>query len=170
MRVVGEDGVEVPRDGKTVGEIQARGPTVTPGYWNRPEETAAAFQDGWLKTGDLAVVGSEGYLTIVDRKKDQISSGGEKVYSLEVENALAMHPEVLESAVVALPDAELGEIVAAAVVLRDPRRATPEELIEHCEKHLTYYKVPKLIKIKDQLPRTASGKILKRVLRAEWSA
>ena len=170
VRVVGENGAEVPRDGQTVGEIWARGPTVTPGYWNRPEETATAFSEGWLRTGDLAVVGKEGYLSIVDRKKDQIITGGEKVYSLEVENALAMHPEVLESAVVGLSDADLGEAVVAVVVLREPRRATPDDLIGHCQKHLTYYKVPKAIRIVNELPKTGSGKILKRVLRAQMGS
>jgi fatty-acyl-CoA synthase len=170
VRVVDEDGAAVPGDGKTVGEIQARGPTVTPGYWNDPAQTAAAFQDGWLKTGDLAVVGPEGYLTIVDRKKDLINTGGEKVYSLEVENALAMHPEVLESAAFAIPDPDLGEAVAAVVVPRDPRRVTPTELLEHCARHLTYFKVPKSIRLASELPKTASGKILKRILRAEAGA
>ena len=170
VRVVGEDGAEVPRDGKTVGEIQARGPTVTPGYWRKPAETAAAFEGGWLKTGDLAVVGPEGYLTIVDRKKDLINTGGEKVYSLEVENALAMHPEVAECAVLGLPDSDLGEAVVALVVLREPRRATAEELVRHCEKHLTYFKVPNILHLVGELPRTGSGKILKRALREQLIA
>jgi acyl-CoA synthetase (AMP-forming)/AMP-acid ligase II len=167
VRVVGEDGAEVPKDGKSVGEIWARGLTVTPGYWKRPEETAAAFHEGWLKTGDLAVVGAEGYLSIVDRKKDLINTGGEKVYSLEVENALAMHPGVQESAVVGLPDADLGEAVVAVVVLQEPRRAREDELIAHCQEHLTYFKVPKAIRIVSELPKTGSGKTLKRALRAQ---
>jgi acyl-CoA synthetase (AMP-forming)/AMP-acid ligase II len=170
IRVVGEAGAEVPRDGKTVGEIWARGPTVTPGYWKRPEETAAAFEDGWLKTGDLAVVGAEGYLSIVDRRKDLINTGGEKVYSLEVENALAMHPEVLESAVVGLPDAELGETVVAVVVLKEPRRASADDLIAHCRAHLSYFKIPKAVRIVSELPKTSSSKILKRVLRAQMGS
>ncbi|MCI0409404.1 MAG: AMP-binding protein, partial [Acidobacteria bacterium] len=167
IRVVGADGNDVPRDGNTVGEIWARGPTVTPGYWRRPEETAAAFTGGWLKTGDLAVIGNEGYLSIVDRKKDLINTGGEKVYSLEVENALAMHPEVVESAVVGLPDADLGEAVVAVVVLKEPRSASPEDLISHCRNHLTYFKVPKAVRIVNELPKTGSGKTLKRVLRTQ---
>jgi fatty-acyl-CoA synthase len=169
VRVMDADGVEVPPDGKTVGEIQARGETVSPGYWRRPEETASAFENGWLKTGDLAVVGPEGYLTIVDRKKDLIITGGEKVFSLEVENALATHPEVAESAVVGLPDEDLGEAVTAVVVLREPRRATPEELVAHCARHLTYFKVPRRIRIVAELPRTGSGKVLKRALREKLS-
>ncbi|HEU5180560.1 MAG TPA: AMP-binding protein [Candidatus Polarisedimenticolia bacterium] len=165
VRVVDEAGAEVLRDGQAVGEIQARGPTVTPGYWNNPAETAASFEEGWLKTGDLAVIGPEGYLTIVDRMKDLINTGGEKVYSLEVENALAAHPQVAESAVVAVPHPELGEAVLAVVVLRSPEAASPEELIAHCARHLTYFKVPKAIRIVVELPKTASGKVLKRALR-----
>ena len=165
VRVVDPEGREVARDGKTVGEILARGATVSPGYWKRPEDTASAFAQGWLKTGDLAVVGPEGYLTIVDRKRDLINTGGEKVFSLEVENALATHPEVAESAVVGLPDPDLGEAVTAVVVLREPRRATAEELIAHCARHLTYFKVPRQIRIVAELPRTGSGKVLKRALR-----
>ncbi len=168
VRVVAEDGSEVPRDGRTVGEIQARGPTVSPGYWRRPGETAAAFLDGWFRTGDLAVVGEEGYLTLVDRKKDLILTGGEKVYSLEVENALATHPAVLESAVIGLPDSDLGEAVTAAVVLRGPGKLDPRELIAHCAERLTYFKVPRAVLILPELPRTGSGKILKRVLREEY--
>ena len=167
VRVVGDDAADVPADGRTVGEIWARGPTVTPGYWRRPDETAAAFEAGWLKTGDLAVVSAEGYLSIVDRRRDLINTGGEKVYSLEVENALAMHPEVMEAAVVGLPDADLGEAVIAVVVLKAPGRATAEDLLEHCRRHLTYFKVPKAVRMVGELPKTGSGKILKRVLRAQ---
>lgn len=165
VRVVDEHGEAVPFDGKTVGEIRARGPTVSPGYWNRPEENAAAFAEGWLKTGDLAVVGREGYLTIVDRKKDLINTGGEKVYSLEVENALATHPEVSESAVVGLPDPDLGEAVVAVVVAKNPRRVDAQDLIAHCAAHLTYFKVPRSVRFVDELPKTVTGKILKRALR-----
>jgi acyl-CoA synthetase (AMP-forming)/AMP-acid ligase II len=167
VRVVGEDGAEVPWDGRSVGEIQARGETVSPGYWRRPEETAAAFQGGWLKTGDLAVVGPEGYLTIVDRKKDMIITGGEKVYSLEVENALATHPEVLESAVFGIPDDDLGEAVAAAVVLKGTGAVAPRDLISHCAERLSRYKVPRTVRIVKELPKTGTGKILKRALREE---
>ena len=165
VRVVGEGGDEVPRDGKTVGEIRARGPTVTPGYWNRPDEDAAAFDSGWLKTGDLAVVGPEGYLSIVDRKKDLINTGGEKVYSLEVENALALHPQVAEVAVVGMPDADLGEAVVAVVVAPAPRRVDERELLAHCAAHLSYFKIPRSVRFVEALPRTASGKILKRAVR-----
>ncbi len=168
LRVVGEDGRDVPPDERTVGEIRVRGETVTPGYWNRPEETAAAFEDGWLKTGDLAVVDAEGFVTIVDRAKDMIITGGEKVYSTEVEHVLYAHPAVLEAAVFGVPDATWGESVRAAVVLRPDERADGREaeLIAFCRERLAAYKCPRAVRFVDALPRTGSGKIAKRVLRA----
>ncbi len=166
LRVVGEDGREVLPDKRSVGEIRVRGETVTPGYWQRPEETAAAFRDGWLCTGDLAVVDGEGYVTIVDRKKDMIITGGEKVYSTEVEHALYAHPAVLEAAVYGVPDPVWGECVRAAVVLRPAATATAEELIAFCRARLAAYKAPRGVDFLSELPRTGSGKIAKRVLRA----
>jgi len=165
LRVVGEDGREVPPDETTVGEIRVRGETVTPGYWNRPEETAAAFEDGWLKTGDLAVIDREGYVTIVDRKKDRIITGGEKVYSTEVEHALYAHPAVLEAAVYGRPDPVWGEKVCAAVVLRAGFDIGASEIVEFCRARLTHYKAPREIEFLRELPRTGSGKIAKRMLR-----
>ena len=165
LRVVGEDGKSVPPDDRTVGEIRVRGETVTPGYWNRPEETRAAFVEGWLCTGDLATIDSEGYVQIVDRKKDMILSGGENVYSTEVENALYAHPAVLEAAVFGRPDEILGERVCAAVVLRPGLQASAEELIRHCRSQLAGYKTPREIDFLDSLPRTGTGKIAKRYLR-----
>jgi acyl-CoA synthetase (AMP-forming)/AMP-acid ligase II len=165
LRVVGEDGREVAADDRSVGEIRVRGDTVTPGYWNRPEETRAAFVDGWLCTGDLATIDAEGYVQIVDRKKDMILSGGENVYSTEVENALYAHPAVLEAAVVGRPDEILGERVYAAVVLRTGAQATSEELRAHCRTLLAGYKTPKEIDFLNSLPRTGTGKIAKRLLR-----
>ncbi|MBL8862395.1 MAG: long-chain-fatty-acid--CoA ligase [Planctomycetes bacterium] len=167
--VVGDDGREVAPDERTVGEIRVRGETVTPGYWKRPEETAAAFEDGWLKTGDLAVVDREGYVTIVDRKKDMIITGGEKVYSTEVEHALYAHPAVLEAAVFGTPDPVWGEQVEAAVVLRAGAAASAEELVEHCRAHLAHYKAPRAIRFLAELPRTGSGKIAKHGLRRKPS-
>jgi acyl-CoA synthetase (AMP-forming)/AMP-acid ligase II len=166
VRVVGEDQRAVPADGRVIGEIQARGPTVTPGYWRRPEETATAFDGGWLRTGDLAVVGPDGYLTIVDRKKGLIITGGEKVASIEVEQALARHAEVVESAVFGVPDPDLGEAVKAFVVLRHGARTGAEELVAFCRDRLTHFKVPRQVEIVPELPKTGSGKILKRALRA----
>jgi len=165
LRVVDDAGRDVPADGRTVGEILARGPTVTPGYWNRPEETAAAFPDGWLRTGDLAVVDAEGFLDIVDRRKDVIITGGENVYSTEVEAALYDHPAVLEAAAFALPDERWGETVAAAVVLRPGLAATVDELSAWCRTRLAGYKIPRRLFFVDALPRTGSGKISKRLLR-----
>ncbi|MBI5479239.1 MAG: AMP-binding protein [Deltaproteobacteria bacterium] len=155
----------VARDGREVGEIWARGDTVTPGYWNRPEETAAAFEGGWLKTGDLAVVDREGYLDIVDRKQDMILSGGENIYSVEVENALYQHPAVLEAAVFGVPDEKWGEAVKAAVVLRAGATATAAELIASCRGCLAAYKLPRSIDFVAALPKTGSGKIVKQALR-----
>ncbi len=165
LRVVDESGRDVPPDARTVGEIRVRGETVTPGYWNRPEETAAAFEDGWLKTGDLATIDDEGYVEIVDRKKDMILTGGENVYSTEVEHALYAHPKVLEAAVFGLPDPVWGERVCAAVVLRPGLRCSDEELQGFCRERLAAYKVPRTFEYLDQLPRTGSGKITKHALR-----
>jgi fatty-acyl-CoA synthase len=168
VEVMDERGVPVARDGTQVGEIWARGDTVTPGYWNRPEETAAAFEGGWLKTGDLAVVDEEGYLDIVDRKKDMILSGGENIYSVEVENALYQHPAVLEAAVFGVPDEKWGEAVKAAVVLRPGATATAEGLIASCRACLAAYKLPRSIDFIAALPKTGSGKIMKRSLREPY--
>ncbi len=165
LRVVDDAGRDVPRDDRSVGEIWVRGVTVTPGYWNRPDETRAAFSDGWLKTGDLASIDAEGYVTIVDRKKDMILSGGENVYSIEVETALLAHPGVLEAAVFGVPDAEWGESVRAAIVLRPGEEADTSELQAFCRSRLAAYKVPRGIEFLAELPRTGSGKIAKRVLR-----
>ncbi len=163
--VVGEDGAPVACNGVAVGEIRARGPTVTPGYWNDASATAAAFVDGWLCTGDLATIDSEGYLQIVDRKKDMIISGGEKVYSTEVENVLYAHPAVLECAVFGRPDAEWGERVEAAVVLRPGAPRDADALLLHLRQQLAGFKVPRRIRFLEELPKTGTGKIAKRWLR-----
>jgi len=165
LMVVDKNGRCVAADEKQVGEIWVRGDTVTPGYWNRPEETREAFHDGWLKTGDLAVIDSEGYVNIVDRKKDMIISGGENIYSVEVENVLYMHPKVLEAAVFGIPDEKWGEAVKAAVVLKADETASQEELIRFCKTHLASYKAPKTIDFLAELPKTGSGKLFKKGLR-----
>ncbi len=166
LAVIGDDGLAVPRDGVSVGEIRARGPTVTSGYWKRPDETRAAFDGDWLKTGDLATIDSEGYLQIVDRKKDMIITGGEKVYSTEVEHVLYEHPAVLEAAVFGAPDELWGESVRAAITLRSGASASEAELIEFCRARLTHYKCPRKVAVLAELPKTGSGKIQKSVLRA----
>ncbi|MCU0660745.1 MAG: long-chain-fatty-acid--CoA ligase [Myxococcota bacterium] len=168
LEVVDEEGRHVPRDGKTVGEIRVRGETVTPGYWNLEGETAAAFRDGWLMTGDLAVMDTEGYLDIVDRKKDMILTGGENVYSTEVEHALYEHPAVLEAAVFGVPDQKWGEAVRAAVVTRPGCDCTEAELVEFLRSRLSAYKVPRCVDFHESLPRTGPGKIQKRTLRESY--
>ncbi len=166
LRVVGSDGRPVPADGRTVGEIQARGPTVTPGYWKDERATRAAFDGEWFKTGDLAVIDAEGFLDIVDRAKDLILSGGENVYSIEVEKTLLAHPDVLEAAVYGVPDDDWGEVVEAAVALHPQGSCSAQELTAHCRVYLAGYKVPKRIRFLPELPRLGSGKIAKRELRA----
>lgn len=165
LRVVDEAGIAVPNDEQAVGEIQVRGETVTPGYWRRPEATADAFTpDGWLRTGDLAVIDSAGFVTIVDRKKDMIISGGEKVYSTEVEHVLYQHAAVLEAAVYGTPDPIWGEVVSAAVVLRPGMSLSEEDLVAFCRPRLAAFKLPRRVGFLAELPRTGSGKILKRQL------
>jgi len=167
LRVVDENGRPVPPDGTSVGEILARGPTVTPGYWRRPDATAEAFTaDGFLRTGDLATLDAHGFLDIVDRKKDVIISGGEKIYSTEVEHRMAEHPAVLEVAVYGEPDDVWGERVRAAVVLRPGHAVAPETLAAFCRERLAGFKVPNAFDFLAELPRTGSGKIAKRALRA----
>ncbi|MFF0854072.1 acyl-CoA synthetase [Streptomyces sp. NPDC003280] len=160
-RVVDERGEDVP-DG-TPGEIVYRSPQLCEGYWDRPEETAEAFRDGWFHSGDLAVRDAEGYYTIVDRVKDVINSGGVLVASRQVEDALYTHEAVAEAAVIGLPDDRWIEAVTAVVVARG--EVTPDQLTEHVRQKLAPFKAPKRVLFVDELPRNASGKILKRELR-----
>jgi fatty-acyl-CoA synthase len=164
-RVVDEDGKDVP-DG-TPGEIVYRSPQLCEGYWDKPEETAAAFRDGWFHSGDLAVRDAHGYYTIVDRVKDVINSGGVLVASRQVEDALYTHDGVAEVAVVGLPDERWIEAVTAVVVPRG--EVTQEELIAHAREKLPHFKAPKRVLFVDELPRNASGKILKRELRDRFA-
>jgi long-chain acyl-CoA synthetase len=167
VRVVDERGQEV-RPGE-VGEIIAKGPNVMAGYWNKPEETAAALRDGWLYTGDLATVDAGGYIYIVDRKKDMIITGGENVFSTEVENALYTHPAILEAAAVGVPDDTWGEAIKAVVVLKPGMQATAEEIIAHCRACMAHFKVPRSVDFAvGALPKSGSGKILKRELRERY--
>jgi fatty-acyl-CoA synthase len=166
LEVVDDAGRPIANDGKAVGEIRVKGETVTPGYWQNPEATAAAFdRDGFLRTGDLATIDAHGYVDIVDRKKDVIKTGGEAVYSVEVENVLYAHPAVLECAVFGLPDPTWGERVTAAVVLRSGVSATAAELIAFVRERIAHYKAPKEVRFLASLPRTGSGKITKKALR-----
>jgi len=146
------------------GEIAAKGPQVMAGYWNKPEETAKAVRDGWFLTGDIGVMDADGYFTIVDRKKDMVVVSGFNVYPNEVEDCLALHPGVLESAVIGVPDRSAGEAVKAFVVRRD-QSLTEAELREHCRGHLTSYKIPKTVEFRDELPKSNVGKILRKDLR-----
>ncbi|MFF3936965.1 acyl-CoA synthetase [Streptomyces phaeofaciens] len=164
-RVVDEDGADVP-DG-TPGEIVYRSPQLCEGYWDKPEETAEAFRDGWFRSGDLAVRDAHGYFTIVDRVKDVINSGGVLVASRQVEDALYSHEAVAEAAVIGLPDDKWIETITAVVVPRT--EVTQEELIAHAREKLTSFKAPKRVVFVDELPRNASGKILKRELRDRFA-
>ncbi|MEU5317735.1 acyl-CoA synthetase [Streptomyces sp. NPDC021056] len=166
-RVVDEDGKEVP-DG-TPGEIVYRSPQLCEGYWDKPEETADAFRDGWFHSGDLAVRDSHGYFTIVDRVKDVINSGGVLIASRQVEDALYTHDAVAEVAVIGLPDERWIEAVTAVVVPREGEEAEEAELIAHAREKLAHFKAPKRVLFVDELPRNASGKILKRELRDRFA-
>jgi fatty-acyl-CoA synthase len=170
LRVVNEKGEDVARDEREVGEIVVKGDTVTKGYWKAPDETTKAFKNGWLQTGDLAVIDSEGYVTIVDRKKDMILTGGENVYSTEVENVLYAHPAVLECAVIGVPDEKWGESVKAVVVLKPGHDAKEDDIIRFCKEKIARFKAPKSVDFLDTMPKTGSGKILKKELRDPyWS-
>jgi long-chain acyl-CoA synthetase len=156
-----------------VGELLIRGPNVVAGYWRKPEQTAETFVDGWLHSGDLASIDDDGLVVIVDRKKDMINRGGENVYSVEVENALAAHPAVGEVAVVGVPDAMMGEKVGAVVVPLPGREIDPGELVAFARERLADFKVPQYVAIRSQpLPRNPGGKVLKPALRTEteWAA
>jgi len=168
LKVINDSGEEIKRDEAEVGEIIVRGDTVTRGYWNLPEETEKTIRGGWLYTGDLAVMDEEGYVTIVDRKKDMILTGGENVYSIEVENLLYGHDAVLECAVLGVPDEKWGEAVKAVVALKPGTAASEEELIQFCKARIAHYKAPKSIDFVDTLPRTGSNKIHKAALRDQY--
>jgi fatty-acyl-CoA synthase len=168
LKVIDEQGKEIKKDEKEVGEIIVKGDIVTKGYWKLPEETKKSVRDGWLYTGDMAVMDEEGYVTIVDRKKDMILTGGENVYSTEVENVLYMHPAILECAVVGIPDQKWGEAVKGFVVLKPGQEATEREIIQFCKERLAHYKAPKSIDFIGALPRTGSGKIHKKGLRDKY--
>jgi long-chain acyl-CoA synthetase len=152
------------------GELAISGPQVMQGYWNRPEETAEVLHDGWLLTGDMAVMDEEGYFTIVDRKKDLIISGGYNVYPREVEEVLYEHPKVLEVSVAGVPDAYRGEVVKAFVVLKEGEQATADEIRDFAKERLAAYKVPRAVEFRDQLPKTMIGKVLRRALVEEEQA
>ncbi|MEU3011624.1 long-chain-fatty-acid--CoA ligase [Nocardia asteroides] len=164
VRIVGEDDAELARG--QVGEIVVRGDHVMAGYWNKPEESAAALRGGWMHTGDAGYMDERGYVFVVDRLKDMIVTGGENVYSVEVENAVAKHPAVAQVAVIGVPDQDWGERVHAVVVLALGAAVTEAELREFCRAHIANYKLPRSVEFLDALPVSGAGKILKRDLRA----
>jgi fatty-acyl-CoA synthase len=168
LRVVDANDKDVPADGKTIGEIIARSDGVMQGYWQQPEATAMALRGGWFHTGDMATVQGDGYILIVDRKKDIIVSGGENISSLEVEKALVAHPSVYEVAVIPVPDPKWGEVPKALVVLKPDTQLTQEELLEFCRSRIAHYKVPRSVDFLPSLPKTGTGKILKRELRKKY--
>lgn len=163
-KIVALEGGETVAAGED-GELLVRGPQVMRGYWRRPEETAGTMADGWLRTGDLARMDADGYFYIVGRKKDVIIAGGYNIYPDEVDDVLVAHPAVLEAATIGVPDQKRGETVKSFVVLAEGQSATAEELIAHCRRELAAYKVPRQIEFRDELPKSAAMKILRRELR-----
>jgi acyl-CoA synthetase (AMP-forming)/AMP-acid ligase II len=168
FRILGEDGAALAAGER--GEVCIKSPANVKGYWNKPEATAEAFVDGWFHSGDVGYLDGEGFLYIVDRIKEIIIRGGENISCLEVEAAIYAHPAVYEAAVFGLPDQRLGEIVGAAVVLRDGAALDADALRSYLAEHLAAFKIPAHVWFRDeQLPRIASGKIFKRQLKAQYT-
>jgi acyl-CoA synthetase (AMP-forming)/AMP-acid ligase II len=167
VRVVGADGKDCAPD--EAGEILLRGPHNMVGYWNRPDATAQAMRDGWLYTGDVGTMDEEGFVTIRDRMKDMLISGGENIYPAEVENMLLGHPALADAAVIGLPSAKWGEVPLAVVVPKKGASLTDAELLAWCKGRLAGFKLPKAAVIVAEIPRNPSGKILKRILRDQFA-
>ncbi len=161
-----EEGVGEVKQGEP-GEIVMKGPLIMQGYWNNPEETKDQLKDGWLHTGDVAIADEDGYIFIVDRKKDMIIAGGFNIYPREIDEVLYQHPKVAEAVSVGIPDEYRGETVKAFIVLKEGQAATDKEIIEFCRARLAPYKVPKQVEFRDSLPKSAVGKILRKILREE---
>jgi fatty-acyl-CoA synthase len=168
LRIAGDGEKDVPQG--EVGEILARGPNVMEGYYKDPSATDEALRGGWLHTGDLGKLDEEGFLTIVDRKKDMIISGGENIYPKEIEEVLYTHPKILEAAVIGLPDPVWGEKVHAVVAPKPGQQLTEEEVANYCKSRIASFKKPKSVEFVDRLPRSPAGKVLKMVLREKWAA
>lgn len=168
VRIVDPQGQPVPPG--AVGEIAVRGPTIMAGYWNKPAETAAVLRDGWMHTGDGGRMDEDGYVYVVDRIKDMVVTGGENVYSAEVENAIAQLPQVSMCAVIGVPDEQWGERVHAVVVLREDAQLSAQALIAHCKTRIAGYKCPRSVEFVDAIPLSAAGKMLKYKLRERYWA
>lgn len=168
MRVVDASDRDVPADGQSIGEIVTRADGVMEGYWRQPEASAEALRGGWFHTGDMATVNSDGYFLIVDRKKDIIVSGGENISSLELEKIILAHPSVLEACVIPVPDAKWGEVPKALVVQKPNTSVTEAELIDFSRSRLAHYKCPRSVEFVDSLPKTGTGKLLKKELRKKY--
>jgi acyl-CoA synthetase (AMP-forming)/AMP-acid ligase II len=162
LKIVNDRSEEVPQG--EVGEILIQGPNIFKGYWRKPEATAESLKYGWFYTGDLGRFDKEGYLYLVDRKKEMVIRGGENIYCIEVENVLYQHPKVVEAAVTGVPDPILGELVKAVCVLKKGQKASELEIQEFCKKYLADYKVPKIVCFIDELPRNPAGKVIKKAL------
>jgi acyl-CoA synthetase (AMP-forming)/AMP-acid ligase II len=167
-RVVDEDGNDVPRDNQTSGEVWMKGDSISPGYFRMPEETEASREGDWLKTGDIAVVDEEGFVTIVDRLKDIIITGGINVFSRDIEDVLYAHPAVGLAAAIGVPHETWGEAIHALVTLKPGASATDDELLDFCAERLASFKKPRSLEIVPELPLSATGKILKRELRVKY--
>ncbi|MDD4242563.1 MAG: AMP-binding protein, partial [Smithellaceae bacterium] len=161
-----ENGMQDVKPGQP-GEILIKGPSVMQGYWNNPEETKLQLTDGWLRTGDIGQADEDGYIYIVDRKKDMIIAGGFNIYPREVDEALYRHPKIAEAVTVGVPHEYRGETVKAFVVVKPGENLTQEEVVEFCRSKLAAYKVPKAVEFRESLPKSAVGKILRKILRDE---
>ena len=168
IRIVDQKGCSLPKDGESIGEIIVKSEANMMGYWQQPELTSETIKDGWMWTGDLAVWDKAGYIYIVDRAKDMIISGGENIYSAQVEAAIHQHPAVLESAVIGIPSDKWGESVHAVVVLKPGQSASEDEIISAAKNHLASYQKPQSVEFVDGLPKAPTGKILKRDLREPY--
>jgi long-chain acyl-CoA synthetase len=163
VKIVDADGAEV--EPGALGELICRGENIMKGYWKQPEATAETLRDGWLYTGDLATVDEDGYISIVDRKKDMIIVSGYNVYPREVEEVLFKHPAVADVSVIGVPDEYQGESVMAVVVLKQGQTATEQEIIDYCRNEIAVFKCPRKVTFRDALPKNNTGKVLRRELR-----
>ena len=161
-----ETGTKEEQVGQT-GELTIKGPQVMKGYWNMPEETAETVRDGWLYTGDIAHMDEDGYVFIVDRKKDMIIAGGFNIYPRDIDEVLYEHPKIADAVTIGVPDEYRGENVKVFVVLKPGETLSEEEVIAHCKEKLAAYKVPRLVEFREELPKTMVGKVLRKELRAE---